>query len=67
MEARLGSSKCSLTFKGVLVHHQQTVNLHILTEGGFVWRSAAGEQFAGAHAAGKSLAKHSFKRQDMRK
>lgn len=54
------------TFKGVLIHNQQTVNLHLFTKGGFVWWSAAGEEFAGAHAAGKGLEEHLFMNQDRR-
>lgn len=52
-----------LTFKGVLIHNQQTVNLHLFTKRWFVWWSATGEKFAGAHAAGKSLEEDSFIRQ----
>ena len=48
------TSSC-LTFKGVLIHHEQTVDLHLFTKGGLVGRGAAGEEFAGAHAAGESL------------
>lgn len=44
-----------LTFKGVLIHNEQTVNLHLFTEGGLVGRSAAGKELAGTHAAGESL------------
>ena len=44
-----------LTFKGVLIHNQQTVDLNLLPKGDLVGRSAAGEQLAGAHAAGESL------------
>lgn len=44
-----------LTFKGVLIHNQQTVNLHLFAKRWFMWWSATGEKFAGAHAAGKGL------------
>lgn len=62
--------KCTsgcLTFKGVLIHDEQTVNLHLFTEGGLVGRSAAGEELAGADAAGESLEGCGFMRQDRKR
>lgn len=56
-----------LTFKGVLIHDEQTVNLYLLAKGGLVGGSAAGEELAGADAAGESLEGCPFMRQDGRR
>lgn len=43
------------TFEGVLVNDQEVVHLHLFSEGGLVRGGAAGEQLAGADAAGQGL------------
>lgn len=43
------------TFKGVLVDDKEVVHLHLLSKGGLVRGGAAGEELAGAHAAGQGL------------
>lgn len=43
------------TFEGVLIYDEQVVHLHLFSEGCLMRCRAAGEQLAGAHAAGQSL------------
>lgn len=43
------------TFKGVLVNDEEIVHLHLFPEGGLMRGCAAGEQLAGADAAGQGL------------
>lgn len=53
--AKVGPVFGSGTFKGVLIYDEQVVHLHLLAEGGLVRCRAAGEELAGAHAAGQGL------------
>lgn len=43
------------TFEGVLVNDKEVVHLHLFSEGCLVRGCAAGEQLAGADAAGQGL------------
>lgn len=43
------------TFKGMLVNDQEVVHLHLFSKGGLMGCRAAGEQLAGADAAGQGL------------